>query len=132
MRVSTQHNHVTRILDKVRSIMTRQTLSADQQLESLKIEVFGDPLWLKLPRHCHARVHGAIGAFTYAAHLFQALKWCHEWKGMRYEKFDELPEEAKELVRSGKEVPCYHYWVKTGVRYSLPQRDKEVTNAKAE
>jgi hypothetical protein len=125
MHTSTAINHSTRLIGRVHSIMSDQSRTFPTELERLKLEVYEDPAWKKLPRWARERILGTIQGFNVAAHHMGLIGWCHEFEGKRYDKFDQLPEEAKEAVRKGGKLESYHYWKKTGVRYTFFSQEKE-------
>jgi hypothetical protein len=75
----------------------------------------------KCPNWVKEKLEEAFHTKTELMYRYE-LKWCClEWNGVRYNDWDSIPEEGKDLLRYGKreeyEHLQYHYWEKTGIKY---------------
>jgi hypothetical protein len=122
MGANTMFNHAQRIKRGMIDIATNAHLSHAEMMEQRK------RLWGTLPKKVPAWVRdNGCTAFDVALAMMYRyeIAWCvMEYRGVRYNDWNTLPEEAKELVRSENRTPLppelkgFHYWKRTGKRFS--------------
>ena len=85
-------------------------LTHDWILNKLKVRVFTDKEYMKAPKWVHNYLSGYKAALL--DHLLEEhLHTGRMYKGVLYEKWDDMTEELKEMVRKDMDsVPMATYW----------------------
>lgn len=96
MRTSTVLNHEQRLRGLIRDIVSRGRSFHFTYKELndyfLKV-VVGNPAWNRLPRYSRSYLQGYWDALR--TDYWKNVIWVHAWNGRVYDKFSEMPEEAK-------------------------------------
>lgn len=103
MRILTAFNHKERLMHRLRDIY-RQAEIFCLDAESIRIrmrkEIFDDPAYHRVPGWVRMYLKGYDDSL-YANH-WKYVKWVLPFNGVDYDNWDNLPEEGKELYRTGQ------------------------------
>lgn len=120
--ITTMHNHAERLKRNFVSIATNAHLSHAQMMEQRKTAL--DTLPKKVPAWVRQRAYNYFEATIGMMYRYEIRYCVMEYEGKRYNDFDSLPEDAKNIIRNEAGKPRdpalqgFHYWTRTGVRFS--------------